>query len=83
MGPYFLMRLQFGRRVEFLNFEICSVKKTQYLEKPPLSNWGHFSANPPPYTNSQFGKQRSLKTPILLSVKIFRTGDPQPSGGLV
>ena len=62
MGPYFLMRLQFGRRVEFLNFDICSVKKT-------LSNRGHFSANSPPLTihqfNSQFGKQRSLKTPIL------------------
>ena len=36
MGPYFLMRLQFGRRVEFLNFDICSSMKTQYLEKAPL-----------------------------------------------
>ena len=39
MGPYFLMRLQFGRRVEFLNFDIKPVMKTQCLEKAPLFSW--------------------------------------------
>ena len=38
MGPYFLMRLQFGRRVEFLNLF------GEYLEKAPLENWGCISA---------------------------------------